>query len=608
MRRLILSSFWLSIFLTALNVFGQTESADRDELFSIAFKQMHSITYWLVHSREFLERLDPEERALLQRLNSLARILNDDPMLAHFGPLERPKLEWVQNRKEFVKEGEPERLAQTKGAQGAPIQVNRNLLNSGEVDPSYLDILQILTHELGRKVVESQEQLAHFDQMAGKINAFLQPYYQTATAEDGAKVEILSLPEEFHSLRMGPSFPTIVLVQEKGIVRHHYLDLLQVMQRLSRYTPIPDGSGNIMEDLQIRITNLGARSAGTFRVELDFNLEFSSRLVAMDPRIGLEPGAVIGDSQEMLPRANKIPLIKGEVQNMRAIAEVGRAKPEKLPQHYRAKMQEWDYQNSTLAYRVVEASVAEHDVKIRLATQVSPSTVSLRVENETGAWMVAGELIGSADGVAQYRFQIPASLRSDSLKVEAREIIVDGVHRSFLPEVVSVPVLAPEVASAGFRARLEYFDGKEWQAYTGREGVTLPEGPVRFRISAPEAPGQIRLRWNSGVQLSWFSPENVFGTYGMVHEEVIESFRAVKSEAGLFYEFESEGVLRSPYPVTTDGIGVADSGRRVLKEIAITPVSLRGQRLTYSDHMKHFYDEYLRVHASPRECSDVLGF
>jgi hypothetical protein len=165
------------------------------------FREAHShLAFYLFSlSDHFISTLSDDEQRML---NGLRRIAVDN--IAGLEYLERIKLLWG-NRYSFELEfsdnsedfkltpQEPSRTAFTTEYENGDIYVNRQLINSQNLEFSYLDVIQILIHEFGHKVRYKNQ--AAVDSLAAKIKRELEQYTLSYRLTDDTIIEGLFIAD-----------------------------------------------------------------------------------------------------------------------------------------------------------------------------------------------------------------------------------------------------------------------------------------------------------------------------------------------------------------------------------------------------------------------------
>ncbi len=602
---------------TSVALFGQTAQGNREALFTTAFEQLPWVVSFLVSSPDFLATLEESEKDQLRKLYSVSELIsqvrqfqNSPEFVSAMAPQGLPELSFLDSRKEFVLHlEEPERMAKTTGVPSEPIFVNRQYINSNEIDPSYLLVVQLLFHELGHKLGD-QEITEVMNSLGAKMVQHLKPYFQSKTFANGVKVEILSLPQKYSPVSFEPMQTVKVLIQDRAIVNSHILDLAKSISALERFTPSESGSGNIFEQLSFRITNLSGAAKG-FHAELRFNLETSSHLILMDPELQLRPGAASGSSQIMAPRPSLYALLAPTNMNVRAEVTINAPRADGFTQYYIPSIKRWNYSDASLDFLISDVRVSEGEVALAMNNpKKSVTEVQLRLQTSSGELLVAGEKVSQGAesgqlGRTEFRFYLPELATSE--RVTLQDVIVNKTQSSLLPEVLTLPqasVGAPKAESPKGQIGISWLRGSEWVPFS-QEGVThLEDTNIRFRIvvrgHVPIA--QIRLRWNQAAQLSFNKAENVFGTFSTIQEEVINHPRQVlATENSITYEFESREFQTLSTPTSkTSIVGVSDSGRRFLNEMAITSGNMETTNFVFSPMLRIFNREFLGF--TPKQC------
>lgn len=594
------SWIWLAIFLTPLSLFGQ---AKREALVTTAFAELPGIIQFLTRSYDFDQRLTVEER---QQLHTLYSITETIALEKTFGATKQPmpKIQFSNDPKPFeLAPGQPERSATTTSVLADPIMFNLRILNAPHFDASYLDILQILFHELGHKLGPSKNQLA-MDSLGAKFIQFVKPYYQHALLDGRIKLEVLSLPVKLAPSTYGaaPLQPNL-LVQENGFVVSHRIDYSTVGAAAAQFTASPAGSGNISEQVTVRITGVEG-SAGhpkSLRFESQFQVEATSRIVFTDPEIRLSGvGASLGGQQYVMYQDKNHTIVEPSTSSMSLSAWIGRPEPKwSMSQTLPFEGSTWNYRDLSEKFRVTAISKTNDRIQIQISQAENILSAFLRLESAGKELLIKGN--PSTTSPSNYLFELPANLTSSSGEIRISDVVVNQVGTIPLTEVIQLQV--PKESKRLQIEKLHVYDGSTWVEYDSRSILKLPAGPIKYRIevSGDGELSQIRLLWNKGRSLFWNSPDQVFGTHSQTQQEVISKFS--RPSPGV-YEFTSSEVLHTDELKTAKGVvGSFDSKKRFLKRLSVVSANLEGSNITYSPHLKIYNREFMQVGSEPRVVS-----
>jgi hypothetical protein len=611
---------FLMIFFAVVGVFGREPT--RRALVDTAFYQLPFAVEFLMKSPEFQSKMSPDEMDQLRRLYRITAAL----ALAHqfsftigpdgFGmpPNDQglPKLEYSDDPQKFkLNPTEPERSAMTQTALSEPIYINLRYLDSSAQDPSLMDVLQILFHEVGHKLGSEKKQ-AQIDSVSAKMVQFLKPYYQKLMLSEKLKLEALSLPIDFTRMHFGPTATPLVVIQENGHAEKHKLDLSRISDLFSRFTP---EASNMAEVINLRFLNFSGKLGHErdLSYQVNFNLEIKSQPVYNDPRISFQGMTVgFGGSAAMIATPNRHPLTEPSYVNMEAHIRLGRPKPASFTQliYVETRSSAWDYRDLSLQHRIDKVQTNRNQIQLSISNPTELHQVYLRLRSDQANYQVLGEPLAGEKG--GFRFHLPTHLQSASGEIQISEVILNGQYKLPLPEVIRLKTAQNSKPTPLELKGIEYFDGKTWQKYDDSGILQAPEGPLRFRIQVEtDSPlSQIRLLWNKGSGLYWGTPDKSIGIFASTEEEIIRDFKlASKTDTSAIYEFSSSEVLKLQLPKTPKPFGAIDSERRFLKEMSLVTSNMKMQQVQFSPYMKLFNAEYIQVKpAKPliRSCSKIL--
>lgn len=190
------------------------------------------------------------------------------------------------NPQDFIlKDGKPERAAKTTQNWSDPIIFNRRMINSIEREPSFLDVISILFHEMGHKLGDKKNQDA-IDSISAKMKDYLKRFYIIDVSSSGAKIEMLSLPSFFSEYSYGlfksvtPLNLTTDLIfysdshKQTGLIKlTNSLDhQIHNLKRANSY------GYNIMNNSSIRITNVKIYESMQPNPQIEFALDHIYKL------------------------------------------------------------------------------------------------------------------------------------------------------------------------------------------------------------------------------------------------------------------------------------------------------------------------------------------
>lgn len=597
---------FLSIILTSLGLFAQGHKTDRTDLFRVGYLQLPFAVSFLFDSPTFMSQLTPNEAAQLQAIFGSFEQIKHVDMFRRSGNLlaapDTPMIEFLPNREAFkLNPDEPERLAKTTERMGDPIYINETLLNSKNIDPTYMDVLQILFHEMGHKLGAAKDQQA-IDSLGAKMMQFLKPYYQRAELvseqdpNDRARVEILSLPREIKYLTTSMSETVRILVNANGVVGYHTLDFSQAVGPLKRFT---ERAGNFQEELTIRLTDMKKGDLGHFRASVNFNLEIKSRVVFINPNVNfIGVGATIGNTQYMRTTNQTLDILQPNVSNISSSLDLNR--PEegyRSPQYYVPSFGRRDYPDDSFKFKVSHLTQDGNTIRMQVSSKDLVNTAQLRVQAADTMYLVNGRVGKTAEGASTLSFEVPKNLAHQTGELKMRDIILNSQSRSLLPEVLSMKVKVAEPVSLR-RIEVSIFDGQNFKPYVYSEIAKLPPGPARMRVTLESDTdvSQLRLRWSSGALIKGGKDKYEIGIYASQYEETVNEFKLVESANGKkTYEFYSQGSIARVLPKPLAGVEVHDSYRRVLREVEATSAEMESSSRVYADYEMIFNAEHLVV-------------
>lgn len=600
MKVMLLTLLILSSSLTTLSVFADDPKPKREYLVSVAFEQIPEIVDFAARSPEFQAQLTPKE---IEQLTFIWRITEQIRMVRQWGKdmpdaVAIPKIEFSEDREPFqLNPGEALRLAVTSAILDDPIMFYLPYLNSPNFDPTYLDMIQLMIHELGRKLGAREDEGA-IHTMAAKLRLFLAPYYQKTEWARRSRIELISLPGVWRpqSFRPRNHIPHI-LVNDNGVIVYHRIDLSQVVGHLQRFTSSPEGSGNIMEQSTYRVTDLQVdpprEHALSFGIR--FNVETQSQLVLLDPKMSMSPGPQISAKGHMLyPNPRIYGLIAPTAGNIQIRTRVNTPRPDGIPQMLYLNIEGWNYADVTFDAEVTRVKLSGRKVNVELSSRFAIKTLQLLIEAPHGNLLVTG----LKTALGKYEFNLPTPLPN----AKVRALVVNGEGQTLLPEVLALSPQGETVEGAqdtGLK-KLEIFSGNSWQKYDGSQIIKANAGPVRLRLTTARSDKplrQIRLRWNAGAAIYWDKPEQVTGVYAHVTEETFDQPQLTQqNENENIYEFVSTHSLLFQKPKTLhDIVGVKDSHRRLIKELLVTSNDLNTRHVVFSPMLRIFNREFIEM-------------
>jgi hypothetical protein len=616
---------FLSIVATSWSVFGQERKNDRAELFLVAYQQLPHAVSFLFDSPSFISQLTPEEKAQLEGVFGVTEKIKMAPLYRNMTgagagfltDMQVPELEFISDPKAFkLTPDEPERLAKTTEKMSDPISINEVFLNSKNMDPSYMDVLQILIHEVGHKLGARKNQQA-VDSLGAKMIQFLMPYYQSAIVstsrdpESKAKIEILSLPIELIGMSTGMPETVRILINERGLVGYHVLDLRSASGQLKRFTR--GDIGNFDEQIVVRMTNLKGIELNSFRAALKFNLEVKSRVVFEDPRVDfIGSGATFGGLQVMRTQNNLIDILQPSFANIEANIDINRPSDSygKTAQYYIPDFSGRDYRDDSLNFKVSQVTKDGMNVRMQIASKFPVGAVQLRLQNVNAIYLVSGQISTGADGSQNWSFKIPPELSSVSGELKIRDVVVNKQSKALLPEVLSLDVKKSEALEMS-RPAVYFYDGTNWVPYDRSKILALPPGPARMRVTLQDSAdlAQLRIRWKSAAKITYGQEQRYVGLYSSMLEETLNDLKLVSDESGIkTYEFLSAGSIARVLPKPVKSILAQDSYRRELYDVVATSNAMESAAIKFTDYDLMFNNEHLIVTREPeiRSCSGLF--
>jgi hypothetical protein len=577
----------LSIFFSGVNAFAQ---ADRREYFKVAFESLPELIEYAIADPQFLSELNANEKT------DLAKILS---VMENRQYNNTPNLEFSENRDLFkLDPQQPERAAVTNEDIKGPIFINLLQLNSSSFKAKYIDVIQILIHELAHKMGKREQ--ADVDSLVAKIIRFAKPFLQEF--ETGhLRLEILSLPRKVSHLAFKIRPPVKILVSYKDQIESLDLSLEQRAKLMGRFTPSEQGSGQIEELHWIRASKIEADPVGERDLSgrLKIEIESVSQLILGDPRLALRPGPVNAEGQQvMIPSQRFFPLLKEtrittNLVSQFGIPEVGRNSNQLF---FFNQVTPWEPRDLSAQIEAKVVAENKNEFTVQLHPAQPGKTIQARVQMAEGEILISGK--SNASGLIQ--FQWPTDVTSADGKLKIRDLILNSQDLVGLNKVLSreVPV-SPAGTKPKISSEPELLTDKGWEKFQQIERIIdLPEGPEKIRLKVKlSAPlGQVRAQWIFGQQLFWEKPSQVFGTYTDVVDEVL-NFKILKTEGEFTWiEIESQLLKKSIALETLQPfVGVTDHGRRNIKSIKLTDANGRTSTVFFHQDVKMYTREFLRV-------------
>lgn len=154
---------FFSLLFSSLSAFA----LERTPYITEAGKEIAYYFAFLKSDKDFVASLNPTEAS------QFSGIVQVTQALASQGG---PQFKFSNNPQDFIlNPGEPERSAKTTEILSDPVFINLRKLNSPEETVTYLDVIQLLVHELGHKLGKNEVQTA-VDSLAAKMIQRLSGY------------------------------------------------------------------------------------------------------------------------------------------------------------------------------------------------------------------------------------------------------------------------------------------------------------------------------------------------------------------------------------------------------------------------------------------------
>ena len=600
----IFFGLWLIIFS-----FPALAEINKEAYANEAFRGLPAYFDFLEKQVDFLQDLSPSESQQFRLIHDLLRehVLSGFPMPSQFSA--RPlTIQFSRNPKLFqLAPGEPERSAVTSVEHTAPIFFNLRKLNRPNI--SFLDVIQLLIHEVGHKLGKSKDQIL-VDQLSQKIRNYLQRFYIEKQTRSGLVVQLLSLPFEVQNVQsMSASYLSkihLFVVNENSAqsipydFRSHGREILY----LGNYTAHDKGIGNFHSNRTYTVRDI---ELGPENNPLDMNLivEIQNRLIYLGPSRSFKTGPTIGNQQMMIPQFKESEILPAEY--MIAKAPVyGYYFQNKLAFNFiDLRVIPWEYRRLPFPIlpaspQLVEENHREWVYELQFNNTVFKNLSRMELE-------IAGDhrfsllILGKYLSPGSYQFRVPKNLVPSQGALVGR-FVLDSQYEWPLSRVIDLLGTAvPHNAPTQVRS-LSVMANSTRQPYKRNEKIESGLQPIELSLEVNFVPSQVRIRWIKGSEIYLEnSTEDVpIGRYSRVVEETLSpnQFQVQPLKGGQFLirVQPQEVYWPTTAPLTkVDGLKQKDSGLREINEIVL--VTSTGQTVYYSisSNRKIYNNEYLRV-------------
>lgn len=564
----LISSFVLAVVMMGTVIVAPTELAaqpatvDRQAVVRAAYENFVSTVYFLSGSDRFLNDLTTEERKQFDLLGHKLiphqfRIGPVQPGEFRTSRLLSNKLRFSSQQQDFIlKEGEPPRTAKMNG----DIWFNLNIINDPSSKFSLLDAYQILYHEFGHLILESEgKDQDAIDRIAAKMRKHLQSSVREIEVTPTVRLSTHLLPQLLYN-GMAVDFQPepIVLITKDGITYEGRLpeigftgngyvtsrpNELHAIKRVA-ITPSAEMDGErMLIKWSIEIGHFLVQSDHMNFIELFSNLDKVRNQLPFEPYYtGKESFKFV----DLTTLAQDMPL-KSYSENM-------------VP-GFSTKTLKWF---EPLSYKGLKDGRVDFEGVVELEQGVRE--VAILGQRTIDSFQFPGTFEHLTGNIYRVRFSIPTETAS-AASVFLTGLSVNGTEATLLNEQVEVKPSARKSVSELLPARTtEVWDGSKWISASSITSTELAADDIRMRFHIKGATTPL-----NHIEVSWLVQEEVLlndksaGMRVSTLLEVIPASRLKQSFSGgvLTMEFEAKRGVRTVADTNaSDGLTAKDSGYR----------------------------------------------
>lgn len=544
------------IFICCFSFFALAEK--NKEAYAIeALRGLPAYFQFLLNQPGFVQQLSPIERQMAESVMHLLRKYEHDRLPPEGGRILPHPIEilFSNDQNQFQRyPGDTIRSATTTSGYGDPILFNLQNLNSPKI--RFLDVIQIMIHEIGHKLGKNEDQGA-MDTLAAKVRSYLEGFYFEKNFDDGISIQILSVPAEnqlFVNSGAGSLRKIHFFVERDHDLQKLDFDLrfkLRNFHTFPLYTPPHNGGGNSLTSETLIVRDIIAESKNPFKMELI--VERQNRWMYLDPNASVSWQPIDENGRRWgYPQFNQFDLIQPEITIL------------KIPIHIYENLNDqlmindtpwplipWNY----LPYTRVDLQQLSQElheepenfvlkVKFQSPFPTDINSLSLEVTSSETAhseysYLARGELVDKDT----YSFKIPRNLVphfGGSLK----NFVINELYEFPLNEVVSLPAKSsphtnPNVPKGPYLSAqpLSIINGSQVIPYQANKHIVIDQLPFGLSIPVNFSPVQMRVRWVTDFSI-YLNPDdearvqsknndkNIFvGRLSKVQEEWIDPSR-----------------------------------------------------------------------------------
>ena len=564
----LISNVAMAVTLIAVSLLAsgsleaQPATIDRQAIVRSAYENFISTVYFLSGSDRFLSDLTPEERMQFDLLGHKLvphqfRIGPVQPGEFRTSRLVSNKLRFSNQQQDFIlKEGEPPRTAKMSG----DIWFNLNIINAPGSKFSLLDAYQILYHEFGHLILESEgKDQDAIDRVAAKMRKHLQSSVREIDVTPTVRLTTHLLPQLLYN-GMSVDFQPepIVLITKDGVVYEGRLPEIGFTGN-GYVTSRP----NELHAIKRVAISPSAEMDGE-RLLIKWSIEIGHFLVQSDRMNFIELFSNLDKVRNQLPFE---PYYTGKETfkfvDLNALAQDMPLKSysENMVPGFSTKTLKWF---EPLSYKGLKDGRVDYEGVVEAEQGVRE--IAILGQRKIDSFQFPGTFEHLTGNIYRVRFSIPTETTTGA-SVILTGISVNGTEATLLNEQIEVKPSALKPVSELLPARTtEIWDGSKWISASSIAGPELAADDIRMRFHIKGATTPL-----NHIEVSWLVQEELLqhdknaGMRVSTLLEVIPASRLKQSFNGgvLTMEFEAKrGVRPVADTNASDGLSARDSGYR----------------------------------------------